>query len=114
MDDEFMAPVIREGFVAPRTKEAGIFECMADPALQKETDFKQFTTTNNTFNSITLKNHLNSSSTTPTSKPPVISEPYGKIVGKGTKKNKADKLRDICGARVQSTDVLKKVEDIIK
>ena len=33
MDEEFTAPVVREGFVAPRTKEAGIFDCMADPSL---------------------------------------------------------------------------------
>ena len=39
---------------------------------------------------------------------------YGAIVGRGTKKTKAQKLRDICGNRVPSADMTAKVAEIIK
>lgn len=38
----------------------------------------------------------------------VLDRPYGDIVGKGTRENKIEKLREICGKREQSADTIKK------
>jgi len=38
-DDYFKSKDASEGFVAPKTNESGIFECMVDPALGTQKDF---------------------------------------------------------------------------
>ena len=40
---------VAPGYSAVRTRESGIFACMEDPSLDKEKDYKQFKTTNKSF-----------------------------------------------------------------
>ena len=108
-NDYFMPKNIPLGYSAVRTRESGILDCMVDPGLPKDNRYVRFQTTNKEKNGVTLSQRNQSVSLPPT-KPVVENEPYGQIVGKGTKRTKVDKLREVFGLRNPSADQLEQVK----
>ena len=78
---------------------------MADPALQNDTSFTRYTTTNRTLAGA-IRTERNQSESSP-SLPKVteIEEPYGLIAGRGSKRTKAAALRALCAPRAPSADL---------
>ena len=90
---------------------------MQDPSLVKETEYKQHETTSKLFHS--HKRSTGSLLADPASRetspqPDSAAEAYNSYGGRGTKKTRAAKLRDICGRRAPSADFQKTVEKIVK